>query len=127
MTTFNYLDLLHLVLPEVIVVVAALCVLSVDLMFLRTSETRLRGAVGAMLSLAGCAVAVTWILRTPQYANVLDGMLVLNPLAQNVQIALLILTMLTILIFIGSTFTQAPAELTRSTLRHCRSRSRSAH
>jgi NADH-quinone oxidoreductase subunit N len=110
MTTFNYLDLLHLVLPEVIVVVAALCVLSVDLMFLRTSETRLRGAVGAMLSLAGCAAAVTWILRTPQYANVLDGMLVLNPLAQNVQIALLILTMLTILIFIGSTFTQHVSE-----------------
>jgi NADH-quinone oxidoreductase subunit N len=110
MTTFNYLDLLHLVLPEVIVVVAALCVLSVDLMFLRTSETRLRGAVGAMLSLAGCAVAVTWILRTPQNANVLDGMLVLNPLAQNVQIALLILTMLTILIFIGSTFTQHVSE-----------------
>ena len=40
MITFNYLDLLHLVMPEVIVVIAALCVLSVDLIFLRASETR---------------------------------------------------------------------------------------
>jgi NADH-quinone oxidoreductase subunit N len=37
-------------------------------------------------------------------------MLVLNPLAQRVQIALLILTMVTLLIFIGSTFTQHVSE-----------------
>lgn len=110
MTTFNYLDLLHLVLPELIVVIGAFCVLSVDLIFLRTSETRLRGTVGTMLSLAGCAAAVAWILHAPQSANVLDGMLVLNPVAQRVQIALLILTMLTVLIFIGSTFTQHVSE-----------------
>jgi NADH-quinone oxidoreductase subunit N len=110
MTTFNYLDLLGLVLPEAIVVITALCVLSVDLMFLRASETRLRGSVGAVLSLAGCAAAVAWILHTPQSANVLDGMLVLNPLAQRMQIALLILTMLTILTFIESIFTQHVSE-----------------
>ena len=57
MIDFSYLDLLRLVLPEVIVVIAALCVLAVDLMFLRASETRLRGYVGAMISLAGCAAA----------------------------------------------------------------------
>jgi NADH-quinone oxidoreductase subunit N len=110
MTTFSYLGLLHLVLPEVIVVISALCVLSADLIFLRTSDVRFRSAVGAMLSLAGCAVAVVWILHTPQSANVLDGMLVLNPLAQRMQIAFLILTMLTVLIFIGSTFTQHVSE-----------------
>ena len=110
MTTFNYLDLLRLVWPEVIVVITALCVLSVDLIFLRTSEMRFRGSVSAVLSLAGCAAAVAWIVHTPQSANVLDGMLVLNPLAQRMQIALLILTMLTILTFIGSTFTQHVSE-----------------
>jgi NADH-quinone oxidoreductase subunit N len=110
MTTFNYLDLLRLIWPEVIVVIAALIVLSVDLMFLRTSETRLRGFVSAMLSLAGCAAAIAWILHTPQSANVLDGMLVLNPLAQRMQIALLLLTILTILTFLGSTFTQHVSE-----------------
>jgi NADH-quinone oxidoreductase subunit N len=110
MTTFNYLDLLRLVWPEVIVVIAALIVLSVDLMFLRTSETRLRGSVSAVLSVAGCAAAIAWLLHTPQSANVLDGMLVLNPLAQRMQIVLLVLTMLTILISFGSTFTQHVSE-----------------
>lgn len=110
MMTFSYLSLLHLVLPEVIVVIAALCVLSVDLMFLRTAEARLRGSVGALLSIAGCAAAIGWILHTPQTANVLNGMLVLNPLAERIQIALLILTMLTVLIFIGSTFTDHISE-----------------
>jgi NADH-quinone oxidoreductase subunit N len=110
MTTINFPGLLHLVLPEIIVVIAALCVLSVDLIFLHASDMRLRSAVGAVLSLAGCAVAIAWILHTPQSANVLDGMLVLNPLAQRMQIALLILTMMTVLIFIGSTFTQHVSE-----------------
>jgi NADH-quinone oxidoreductase subunit N len=110
MTTFNYLDLLRLVLPQVIVVIAALIVLSADLMFLRTSETRFRSSVAALLSLVGCAAAIIWILHSPQSANVLDGMLVLNPLAQRMQIALLILTMLTILTFLGSTFTQHVSE-----------------
>jgi NADH-quinone oxidoreductase subunit N len=110
MMTLGYLELLHLVMPEVIVVIAALCVLSIDLMFLRASETRLRGNVSAAVSLAGCAAAVVWILHTPQVANVLDGMLVLNPLAQRMQIALLILTMLTILLFLESTFTHHVSE-----------------
>jgi NADH-quinone oxidoreductase subunit N len=110
MIPFNYLHLLRLVFPEVVVVIAALSVLSVDLIFLRTSETRLRGYVGAMLSLSGCSAAIVWIRQAPQYANVLDGMLVLNPLAQLVQIALLVLTMLTILFFIGETFTQHVSE-----------------
>ena len=110
MIPFDYLGLLHLVLPEVIVVVAALLVLSVDLIFLRESETRFRGRIGAVLSLAGCTAAVAWILHAPQSANVMDGMLVLNPLTQRMQITLLILTMLTMLIFIGSTFTQHVSE-----------------
>ena len=110
MTTINFPGLLHLVLPEIIVVITALSVLSVDLIFLHASDMRLRSAAGAVLSLAGCAVAVAWILHTPQSANVLDGMLVLNPLAQRMQIALLILTMMTVLIFIGSNFTQHVSE-----------------
>jgi hypothetical protein len=105
MTTLNYLELLRLVLPQVIVVVTALCVLTLDLLFLRMSEMRLRGIVGAILSVAGCAVAILCIVHAPHSVNVLDGMLVLNSLAQRMQIVLLILTMLTILTFIGPTFT----------------------
>ncbi len=112
MTDFNYLELLHLLLPQVIVVIAAFCVLLVDLMFLRASETRLRGFVGAMVSLAGCAVSIAWILHSPtaQAVNAFEGMVMLSPLTQRMQIVLLILTMLTILTFIGSTFTQHVSE-----------------
>jgi NADH-quinone oxidoreductase subunit N len=111
-TDFNYLELLRLLLPQVIVVIAAFCVLLVDLMFLRASETRLRGFVGAMISLAGCAASVAWILHSPiaQSVNAFEGMVMLSPLTQRMQIVLLILTMLTILTFIGSIFTQHVSE-----------------
>ncbi len=110
MTALGFPQLLHLVLPEVIVVVAALCVLAADLVFLRAAEARIRAAVGAVLSVAGCAAAIGWMLHAPQYANVLDGMLVLTPLSQLVQIALLVLTILTILLSLGSTFTEHMGE-----------------
>ncbi len=110
MISVNYLDLLHLILPEAIVVLAALCVLAVDLMFLRTSETRVRGFVGGVVSIAGCLAAVAWILHAPQSANVLDGMVVLTPLVQRIQIVLLLLSILTILMFMGSTFTRHVCE-----------------
>jgi NADH-quinone oxidoreductase subunit N len=110
MTTLDYLDLLRLVLPQIVVVVTALCVLSVDLMLLRTSQTRLRSVAGAILSVSGCAVAILWILHSPDSVSVLDGMLVLNSLAQRMQIVLLILTMLMILTFVGSTFTEHISE-----------------
>src|ERR1700678_4085418 len=106
MTGVSYLDMWRLVLPEAIVGIAAFCVLSIDLMFLSKSETRLRNSIGTVVSLVGCAGAVAWILHTPQSANILDGMLVVNPVAERMQIALLVLTMLAILTFIGSTFTR---------------------
>ena len=106
MIAFDYPDLLRLVLPEVIVVLAALCVLSLDLMLLHASKRRLRGIVGVMVSVAGCAVSIAWILHSPQSANVLDGTLVVNPLAQTMQIVLLVLTILTILTFSGLAFTE---------------------
>ncbi|MEI9978624.1 MAG: NADH-quinone oxidoreductase subunit N [Edaphobacter sp.] len=104
MSGVSYLDLLRLVLPEAIVVVAAFCVLAVDLMFLRGSEVRFRHTAATIVSLAGCAAAIAWILYAPQSVNVLDGMLVLNPVAQRVQISLLVLTMLMIAVFVRSTF-----------------------
>ena len=110
MTTLNYSELLRLVMPQVMVVLTALCVLSADLMLLRKSETRLRSVVVAILSVAGCSVAMLWILHSPDSVNVLDGMIVLNSLAQRMQIVLLVLTMLTILTFIGSTFTEHVSE-----------------
>ncbi len=110
MTNASYLDLLRLVWPEVIVVVTALCVLGADLMFLRASEARIRNTAGSLLSLTGCVAAIAWIVHTPQFANYLDGTIVVNPVAQRMQVALLILTMLTVMVFLGTTFTRHVSE-----------------
>lgn len=96
--TMGYMEMWRLIAPEVIVAITALCVLSADLAFLREAEARLRSLVATLLSITGCAVTIIWILRVPQTANFADGMLVLSPVAQHVQVALLVLTMLTLLL-----------------------------
>jgi NADH-quinone oxidoreductase subunit N len=105
MIATGYSTLFQLVLPEVIVVVAALCVLGTDLLLMRGAATRARFTIGVVISCAGCAGAILWMLIAPQQANVFDGTLVIGPQTQLIQIALLILTILVILISIESTFT----------------------
>ena len=99
-------QLLQVALPEVILVVAALVVLAMDLLFLRTYRTRVRFTIASAIASAGCAGAVLQLLLAPHRANVLDGMLVANPLTGLVQIALLILTIFTLLISVDSAFTE---------------------
>src|SRR6266481_4401460 len=105
MIVVGYSALFQLVVPEVIVLITALTVLTVDLLFMRGIETRTRFTFGAVISCIGCLGAVIWMLIAPQDANVFDGTLVVNPQTQLVQIALLVLTILVILISIESTFT----------------------
>lgn len=105
MIATGYSTLFQLVLPEVIVVFAALCVLGTDLLLMRGAATRVRFATGAVISCAGCVGAILWMLIAPQQANVFDGTLVIGPQTQLIQIALLVLTILVILISIESTFT----------------------
>jgi NADH-quinone oxidoreductase subunit N len=101
----GYSQLLRLVLPEIIVVAAALAVLAADLVFLSSAKTRMRFTIGAAISSIGCLGAVAQILIAPQHANVLDGALVVSPQTQLVQIALLILTIFAIAISIDASFT----------------------
>lgn len=108
--TTGYMEMWRLIAPEVIVVIAALCVLSADLAFLRNASIRVRSIIAALLSIVGCAVAVGWILCAPQTGNFADGMLVMSPVAQHVQIALLVLTMLTLLLAAGSKVTEHISE-----------------
>src|SRR5882757_8073328 len=93
-----YFHLLQLAMPEVIVVITALIVLMLDLLFLRNHPTRLRFTVAAGLASAGCAGAILRLLFAPEQANILDGMLLANSLTQFVQVALLILTIVTLLL-----------------------------
>jgi NADH-quinone oxidoreductase subunit N len=106
----SYAQLLRLVWPEVIVVVTALLVLTVDLFVLRKASMRVRFAVASGVASLGCVSAILRILLEPQRGNILDGVLIASPLCNLVQIALLVITILNLLISVDSTFTENVGE-----------------
>ncbi|HEV2577364.1 MAG TPA: NADH-quinone oxidoreductase subunit N [Acidobacteriaceae bacterium] len=116
MIAVSYTALLHLLLPEVIVVVTALLALAADLLISRTAPMRTRFTTGAVISAIGCLGAITQIVRDPQHANVFNGTLVINPGSQLVQIAILILTALIAVLSIESSFTSHVGEYFAVTL-----------
>jgi NADH-quinone oxidoreductase subunit N len=116
MATVSYAALLHLLLPEVILVVTALLVLAADLAISRTAQSRIRFTTGAVIAGIGCVGAIAQILRAPQQANVFNGALVIGPETQLVQIALLILTVFIVVLSIGSSFTPHVGEYFAVTL-----------
>ena len=105
MSGISYLELLKLAAPETILVITVLVVLAADLLALRGLELRFRLLVGAMIASVGCAVAIAWMLALPQHANFVEGMLVVNPLTQFIKVALLVLTVFTIVISVDTDFT----------------------
>jgi NADH-quinone oxidoreductase subunit N len=110
MSPFNYAQLLRLVLPQVIVVLTALLVMAMDLLALRRCAIRVRFTVGATLGSLGCIAAIARIILYPVQANLLDGTLIANPLTHLVQIALLVLTIFTLLVSADSNFTEHVGE-----------------
>ena len=110
MSTVNYAQLWQLALPQVIVVVAALIALAVDLLLLRARATQTRFTVAAILGSLGCILAIGRIVLSPAQANVLDGTLLANPLTHLVQIALLVLAIVTLLMATNSGFTEHVGE-----------------
>src|SRR5579862_2128788 len=106
----NYLELLKLALPETIIAVMALVVLAVDLVALHELERRFRFIIGGMIACLGCAGAIVWMLISSSDANAFGGMLVVDPLTKFVKIALLVLTILTILLSMESDFTDHAGE-----------------
>ncbi len=106
----NYLELLRCAVPETIVVLTALAVLAIDLTSMRELETRLRFVIGGMIACVGCAAAITWMVIMPETVGSLGGMLVMDSLTQFIKIALLVLTIFTILISMDSTFTDHVGE-----------------
>ncbi len=106
----NYLELLRLAAPETIVVLTALAVLAADLFATRELELRFRVVIGGMISSVGCIAAIGWMLALPQHADVSGGMFVVDPLSQLVKVALLALTIITVLLSLESDFTVHFAE-----------------
>jgi NADH-quinone oxidoreductase subunit N len=105
MSGVNYLKLLELAAPETILVLAVLAVLVTDAVALRGLELRFRLLVGAMISCVGCGAAIAWMLALPQQAVFLEGMLVVTPLTQFIKVALLVLTIFTVLLSVDAGFT----------------------
>jgi len=110
MSGISYLELLKLAAPETILVLTVLAVLAADLAALRGLELRFRLLVGAMISCVGCAAAIGWMLALPQHTNFLEGMLVVTPLTQFIKVALLVLTLFTLLISVDTDFTPHAGE-----------------
>jgi NADH-quinone oxidoreductase subunit N len=100
----SYTQLLHLALPEVIVVLTSILVIAIDLT-IRTRSTRLRFGIASAIGVIGCAAAIANLILTPQQANVLNGVFLANHLTQFLQVALLILTIFTLLLSADSDFT----------------------
>ncbi len=105
MNGVSYLELLRLAVPETILVLTVLAVLAADLFALRGLELRVRLLVAAMIACTGCAVAVGWIIALPQPAAAFEGLWVVDPLTQFVKVALLLLTVFTILLSVDTDFT----------------------
>lgn len=101
----NYLELLKFAAPETIVVLTALAVLAIDLTSMRGLEPRLRFVIGGMVACVGSVAAIVWMLVMPEHVNAMAGMLIVDPLTQLVKVALLALTVFTVLISIESNFT----------------------
>ena len=110
MSAVNYAQLWQLALSQVIVVLAALIALAVDLLLLRARATHTRFTVAALLGSLGCVLAIARIVLSPSQANILDGTLLANPLTHLVQIALLVLAIVTLLMATNSRFTHHVGE-----------------
>ena len=110
MNVINYGQLIGLAWPEIIVTLTALLVVALDIIFFRRSDTRVRFAAASTIASLGCAGAIVRLLVAPIQSTVLDGVFVANPLTHLVQVALLILTIITLLISVNSNFTEHVSE-----------------
>ena len=102
---FDYLEVLKFAVPETILVVAALAVLTIDLTVMRDERLEHRFIVAGAFACFGCLGAFFWTLNAGAQANLLNGMLVVDPLTRFVKLALLALTLFTVLISMEAKFT----------------------
>ncbi len=108
----NYAALFHATLPETILEIAALFVLVVDLGFLRKAALNIRLAAAAFVGVAGCIVAI-WAVLAVDWEGFSAGgdvLLAAGGSAAVAQVAILVLTALTLLLLVDSAFTRHAGE-----------------
>ena len=106
----NYTQLLHLLLPEALLVLTALLIMALDLTALRRRTIRTRFAAASVLAILGCAFSIAHVALESDHASLLDGVLLSNPLTKAVQIAILSVTIAVLLLAANSRFTHHVSE-----------------
>ena len=110
MTGTSYPELLWLTAPEIVVAMTALLVLVLDLGLLRRSALALRFGVTTTVACIGCLLALLVLLNFPAQGDLAAGMLVVTPLTQLVQIALLVIAILVLFLVNSARFTTHAGE-----------------
>ncbi len=108
----NYAALFQATLPETALEIAAVAVLFVDLAFLRRSGQKLRTDVAAWLGVLGCIAGIWAVCALPWrgFSAGNDVLLSAGGSAGVAQVAVLVLTALTLLLLVGCEFTRNPGE-----------------
>jgi NADH-quinone oxidoreductase subunit N len=109
------LELAYTLAPEIIIVLTALAVLAIDLVSMREEPVQNRFWVGGAFSIVGCVAAIGWLMlfTSPHHSAqagrainaAIEGMFQSDGLTALVKSAILILTISTILVSLGSKFT----------------------
>lgn len=110
----NYADLFRVTLPETALEIAALLVLVVDLGFLRKAALQTREMSAAILGVLGCGAAIIVLpLQSGSgvaYPGSTELMLSTGGYVTIAQVGILVLTVLTLFLTIGSEFTRHVGE-----------------
>jgi len=98
----NYAEFFGALLPETVLVLTALAALTIDLTALRELKISQRFLAGALLSSAGCGLAIFMAGLNPGAVNLLEGMLVVDSLTRIVKIGILVLGIFTCFLASGT-------------------------
>ena len=106
----NYLEVLRVAAPEIVLTVTVLLVLAVDLVALRGESVARRFGIGTMVSILGCLLAAVFTFTHYGSSDPLHGLLIVDPLTNFLKLTLLVLTVFTLLISASGKFTEHVGE-----------------
>jgi NADH-quinone oxidoreductase subunit N len=106
----TYAQLLRLISPEIVVALNALLLLVLDLSVLRRFTLAVRFRILTTVAIGGCSLAFLTVARWAAPGALPAGMLVVTPLTQLLQEALLVLTIMVLLLAASARFTTHAGE-----------------
>jgi NADH-quinone oxidoreductase subunit N len=110
MNPVSYAELVRATLPEIVMAITGLLLLTLDLAVLRRAAVGRRFGVGALIACAGSLLAIWMLTHGTGTVTLPDAMFVVTPLTRVVQIALLALAILTALLSTSTRITEHVGE-----------------